>query len=86
MAGANHSGIPHIPLKDACRGFWATRMRNAGVDMDAIRQGLGDSMLQVAEEYLEDDVEWVAEQFDKADGKATPLVSESEAVFDAKTQ
>ena len=61
-------------------------MRNAGVDMDAIRQGLGHSMLQVTKEYLEDDVEWAAEQFDKADGKVIPLRSESEAAFDGKAE
>jgi site-specific recombinase XerC len=61
-------------------------MRNAGVDMDAIRQGLGHATLQVTKEYLENDVEWAAEQFDKAEGKVIHLRNESETVSDGKAQ
>ena len=82
----NHSGFPAIPPKDAARRSWATRMRNAGVDMDAIRQGLGHTNLQVTKEYLENDVEWAAEQFDRAEGKVIPIRSEPEAAFDGKNQ
>jgi integrase len=80
-----HSGYA-VPPKDAARRSWATRMRNAGVDMDAIRQGLGHATLQVTKEYLENDVEWAAEQFDKAEGKVIHLRNESETVSDGKAQ
>lgn len=62
-----------VPPKDATRRSWATRMRNAGVQMDAIRQGLGHTDLQTTKEYLEDDVEWAADQFNAADAKIIPL-------------
>jgi len=62
-----YSGYSHVCLKDAGRRSWATRMRNAGVNMDAIRQALGHSDTQVTKKYLDDDVEWAREQFDAAD-------------------
>jgi integrase len=75
-----------IPPKDAARRSWATQMRNAGVDMDAIRQGLGHTTQRQTKEYVEDDVEWAAEQFDRAEGKVIYLRNELETGSDGKPQ
>jgi integrase len=56
-----------VPLKDATRRSWATRMRNAGVPIEAISKGLGHSTISTTERYLDEDVEWARDLFDKAE-------------------
>jgi integrase len=61
-----HSGLK-IPLKDATRRSWATNMRNAGVSMNAIQRGLGHKTIKTTELYLDSDVAWAREEFERAD-------------------
>lgn len=61
-----YSGVK-IPLKDATRRSWATSMRNAGVPMNAIQRGLGHRTIKTTELYLNSDVTWAKEEFERAD-------------------
>jgi integrase len=64
----DHSGFD-IPLKDGTRRSWATNMRNAGVPIEAIQKGLGHSSVVTTELYLDGDVDWAREIFNKAEKK-----------------
>jgi integrase len=57
----------NAPLKDATRRSWATRMRNAGVPIEAISAGLGHTTIATTQRYLDEDVEWAREIFKRAE-------------------
>jgi len=62
----NKSGLD-VPLKDATRRTFATRLRNEGTPLEIIQALLGHKSVRMTERYLDDDVEWVRTALKKAD-------------------
>ncbi|MGA2109802.1 MAG: tyrosine-type recombinase/integrase [Syntrophorhabdales bacterium] len=56
-----------VPLKDGTRRSWATRMRNNGVPIEVVSAGLGHKSIAITQKYLDEDVEWAREIFNKAE-------------------
>jgi integrase len=56
-----------VPLKDATRRSWATRMRNSGVPIEVISAGLGHTTIAMTQKYLDGDVTWARDIFNRAE-------------------
>ena len=69
------SGFGHVPLKDATRRSRATSLRNAGTPLDAVRAYLGHTNTNTTQIYLDEDVEWVREELEKAEARILELAN-----------
>lgn len=66
-SGRTNQASPHVPLKDATRRSFATRLRNEGVALNIIQALLGHSSVTITERYLSEDVSWARNVLEKAE-------------------